>query len=332
MLAPVSIVGIGKCVPEKVVTNDDLTKIVETSDEWISKRTGIRSRHVVVEETAISLATSAVRDALKMSGEKPEQVGVIVACTITAEELTPSLAGRVQKALGIPSCAAMDVSAGCTGFVYALVTAASLMDSLNQDVAIVVASEIMTKYCDWTDRATCVLFGDGAGAVVLKRSDVARLLHPILSATPDLDDVIVVKKENRSTPFTGEAESSRESIRMKGADVFTYAVAVLENTLNELSARCGDKPIDKIVPHQANEKIIDFVIRTMKFKREQFFVNIATYANTSSASIPIALCDAMESGWLNAGDRVAIAGFGSGLTSGGAVIDWTIQNKADKKD
>lgn len=329
MLAPVSITGIGKCVPEKVVTNDDLAKIVETSDEWISKRTGIRSRHVAVEETATGLAVSAARDALRMSGEAPERVGVIVACTITGDELTPSLAGRVQKALNIPVCAAMDVSAGCTGFVYALVTAASLMDTLQQDVAIVVASELMSKYCDWADRATCVLFGDGAGAVVLKRSEVARLLHPILSATPDVDDVIVVKKEARGTPFSSEAAYARESIRMKGADVFTYAVAVLENTLNALSDRCADKPIDKIVPHQANEKIIDFVIRTKTFGREQFFVNIATYANTSSASIPIALCDAWESGWLNEGDRVAIVGFGSGLTSGGAVIDWTISNKKD---
>jgi 3-oxoacyl-[acyl-carrier-protein] synthase-3 len=331
MLAPVSITGIGKCVPEKVVTNDELAALVETSDEWISKRTGIRSRHIAVEETATSLAVSAARDALAMSGEKPEDVGVIVGCTITGDDLTPSLAGQVQKALGIPLCAAMDVSAGCTGFVYALVTAASLMDTLQKDVALVVASEIMTKYCDWSDRATCVLFGDGAGAVVLKRSEIARLLHPILSATPDMDDVIVVKKEARSTPFSGEVESSRESIRMKGADVFTYAAAVMETTLRELLERCSDQPYNKVVPHQANEKIIDFAVRTMKMPREKFFVNIANYANTSSASIPIALCDAWESGWLNAGDRVAIVGFGSGLTSGGAVIDWTIQNKKENK-
>ena len=192
--------------------------------------------------------------------------------------------------------------------------------TLNKDVAIVVASEIMTKYCDWTDRATCVLFGDGAGAVVLKRSEVAHLLHPILSATPDVDDVIVVKKENRDTPFSGPVESPRESIRMKGADVFTYAAAVMETTLTELKERCGDQPYNKVVPHQANEKIIDFAVRTMKLSRDNFFVDIANYANTSSASIPIALCDALESGWLNAGDRVAIVGFGSGLTSGGAVI------------
>lgn len=327
MLAPVTIAGIGKCVPEKVVTNTELESLVDTSDEWISKRTGIRSRHVVVEETATGMATAAARDALNMSGLKPEEIGVIVACTITGDDLTPSLAGSVQKALGIPLCAAMDVSAGCTGFVYALVSAASLMDTLGKDAAIVVASEVMSKYADWTDRSTCVLFGDGAGALVLKRSEIAHLLHPILEAVPDKDDVIVVKKEARSTPFTGEYDVQRESIRMKGADVFTYAVGVMESTLCRLAEQCGEQPFTKVVPHQANEKIIDFVVRSMHMPREQFFVNIATYANTSSASIPIALCDAWESGWLNAGDRVAIVGFGSGLTSGGAVIDWTIPGK-----
>jgi len=326
MLAPVTIAGIGKCVPEKTVTNVELESLVETSDEWISKRTGIHSRHVVVEETATGMAISAARDALAMSGLNPNEIGVIVACTITGDDLTPSLAGRVQKALGIPSCAAMDVSAGCTGFVYALVSAASLMDTLNKDAAIVVASEVMSKYTDWTDRSTCVLFGDGAGALVLRRSEIAHLLYPILEAVPDTDDVIVVKKENRSTPFTADYDVQRESIRMKGADVFTYAVGVMESTLRRLAEQCGEKPYNKIVPHQANEKIIDFVVRSMHMSREQFFVNIATYANTSSASIPIALCDAWESGWLNAGDRVALVGFGSGLTSGGAVIDWTIPN------
>ena len=326
MLAPVTIAGIGKCVPEKTVTNVELESLVETSDEWISKRTGIRSRHVVVEETATGMAISAARDALTMSGLNLDEIGVIVACTITGDDLTPSLAGRVQKALGIQSCAAMDVSAGCTGFVYALVSAASLMDTLNKDAAIVVASEVMSKYADWTDRSTCVLFGDGAGALVLRRSEIAHLLYPILEAVPDTDDVIVVKKENRSTPFTANYEVQRESIRMKGADVFTYAVGVMESTLRRLAEQCGEKPYNKIVPHQANEKIIDFVVRSMHMSREQFFVNIATYANTSSASIPIALCDAWESGWLNAGDRVALVGFGSGLTSGGAVIDWTIPN------
>ncbi len=326
-MTPVTIVGVAKCVPEKVVTNFDLETLVETSDEWISKRTGIKTRHIAVSETATGLALCAARDALAMSGVPAEEIGVIVACTITGDDLTPSLAGRLQKALRIPACAAMDVSAGCTGFVYALVTAASLMDTLQKDAALVVASELMSKYTDWTDRATCVLFGDGAGAVVLKRSDVARLLYPILEAVPDTDDVIIVKKEERETPFSGPIDGKKEYIRMKGTDVFTYAVGVLEGTLRRLAERCGERPYTKVIPHQANEKIIDFVVRSMKLNREQFFINIANYANTSSASIPIALCDAWESGWLRQGDRLAIVGFGSGLTSGGAVIDWAIPNR-----
>ena len=328
MIAPIEIAGVEKCVPEKIVTNFDLEALVDTSDEWISKRTGIRTRHVAVNETATGIAVQAAGEALAMSGVSAESIGVIVACTITGDELTPSLAGRVQKALGIPNCAAMDVSAGCTGFLYALISAASLMETLQKDAAIVVASELMSKYTDWSDRSTCVLFGDGAGALVLKRSEIPHLLHPILDATPDVDDVIVVKKEERETPFSGPVDGKKECIRMKGADVFTYAVGVLEGTLRQLAQCCGGNPYTKVVPHQANEKIIDFVVRSMRMSREQFFVNIADYANTSSASIPIALCDAWESGWLRAGDRVALVGFGSGLTSGGAVIDWTIPDKS----
>lgn len=329
MLAPVSIAGVAKCVPERIVTNFDLESVVETSDEWITKRTGIRTRHVVVEETGVGMACRAAREALERSGAAANDVGVIIACTITGEDLTPSMAGSVQKALGVPACAAMDVSAGCTGFLYALVTAASLMETLQTDAAIVVASEVMTKYLDWTDRSTCVLFGDGAGALVLRRSEVAHVLSPILSATADVDEVITLKKEARSTPFTGHVEDVASVIKMKGADVFAYAVGVLERTLVQLSEACSDSPYTKIVPHQANEKIIDFVARSMGLRREQFFVDISNYANTSSASIPIALCDAWESGWLDAGDRVALVGFGSGLTSGGAVIDWTIPTKKE---
>jgi len=327
MLAPVSIAGVAKCVPERIVTNFDLESLVETSDEWIAKRTGIRTRRVVAEETGVGMACRAAREALEMSGTAAKDVGIVVACTITGEDLTPSMASSIQKTLGIPACAALDVSAGCTGFIYALVTAASLMDTLQMDVALVVASEVMTKYLDWSDRSTCVLFGDGAGALVLRRSETAHVSFPILSATADVDEVITLKKEARSTPFTGPVEAVSSIIKMKGADVFTYAVGVLERTLLQLSEACTDRPYTKIVPHQANEKIIDFVARSMGISREQFFVDISNYANTSSASIPIALCDAWESGWLNAGDRVALVGFGSGLTSGGAVIDWTIPNE-----
>ena len=328
MLANVTIAGVASSIPERIVTNTELESLVDTSDEWITKRTGIRTRHVVVGETATGMAADSAAKALEMSGVPKESVGLIVACTITGEDLTPSMAGSVQKALGIANCAAFDVSAGCTGFLYALVSAASLMDTLGAEAAIVVASEAMSKFTDWSDRSTCVLFGDGAGAVVLRRSDTPRVQYPILNATPDTGDVIILKKDPRSTPFSPAQNTASEYIRMKGADVFTYAVGVLEDTLKRLYALCGDKPFTKVIPHQANEKIIDYVMRTMNMNRDAFFLNIATYANTSSATIPIALCDAWESGWLRRGDRVALAGFGSGLTSGGVVIDWDLPNKA----
>ena len=327
MLANVTIAGVASSIPEKVVTNTELESLVDTSDEWITKRTGIRTRHVVMGETATGMAADSAAKALAMSGVPKESVGLIVACTITGEDLTPSMAGSVQKALGIANCAAFDVSAGCTGFIYALVTASSLMETLGVEAAIVVASEAMSRFTDWSDRSTCVLFGDGAGAVVLRRSDTSRVQYPILNATPDTGDVIVLKKDPRSTPFSPADDTMKEYIRMKGADVFTYAVGVLEDTLKRLSALCGDKPFTKVIPHQANEKIIDYVMRTMSMSRDAFFLNIASYANTSSATIPIALCDAWEAGWLRRGDRVALAGFGSGLTSGGVVIDWDLPDK-----
>jgi len=330
LFAPVEIAGVASCVPARVVTNFELETMVDTSDEWISKRTGIKTRHVAVEETAVGMAVQASAEALAMSGVGKDDIGLIVACTISGDNLTPAMASSVQKALDIPRCAAMDISAGCTGFVYALVTAISLMDTLGADSALVVASETMSKYVDWTDRSTCVLFGDGAGAVVLRRSEKPRMHCPVLSAVPDIDDAIVIKKEARTTPFGPPVDGRMEYIRMKGSEVFTYASGVMEDTLRRLLVLCGEKPYTKIIPHQANEKIIDYVMRTMRLDREQFFINISEYANTSSATIPIAMADAYRTGWLRQGDRVALVGFGSGLTSGGVVIDWTIPNKKEK--
>jgi 3-oxoacyl-[acyl-carrier-protein] synthase-3 len=311
------------------VTNHELEKLVDTSDEWISKRTGIKTRHIAVEETAVGMAAQAAAEALAMSGIEKDDIGLIVASTISGDNLTPALASSVQRTLDIPHCAAMDISAGCTGFVYALVTAASLMDTLGAGSALVVASEVMSKYIDWTDRTTCVLFGDGAGAVVLRRSEKSHMHFPVLNAVPDTDDAIVIKKEARSTPFGPSADGRMEYIRMKGSEVFTYASGVMEDTLRRLMELCGDRPYTKIIPHQANEKIIDYVMRTMRLDREQFYINIAEYANTSSASISIAMADAYKAGWLMPGDRVALVGFGSGLTSGGVVIDWTMPNKKE---
>ena len=324
MLASVEVAGIAKSVPKKIVTNFDIEKLVDTSDEWITKRTGISTRHIAAdEESAIEMAVDVAKKALAHSGVSKEDIGMIVCSTLTSELVTPAMASYVQKAFDI-DCAAMDVAAGCTGFVYALVSAASMMDSLNIDAAIVIASETLSTYVDWTDRSTCVLFGDGAGAVVLKRSKKPCVAYPVLGGSPDRDDVIICRRERRQTPFNGTIDESRDYFHMNGREVFTYAVGALEDTLTKLLKMCGDKPYTKIVPHQANEKIIDYVMRKTDFDKEQFFINIGEYANTSSATIPIALYDAYEKGWIQKGDRLALVGFGAGLTCGGVVIDWTL--------
>ncbi len=323
MIAPVEIAGIANCMPEKKVTNFDLEKLVDTSDEWIKKRTGISNRRIVVNETAVSMGIHAAKESLDHSGINKEDVDLIITSTFTGETLVPSMSSEIQKAIGI-DCACMDISAGCSGFVYAVTTAASLMDTLNLNTAIVIASEALSTYVDWEDRSTCVLFGDGAGAVVLKRSEKAYLSHPIIDGISDIEDVITLKREKRKTPFNKLGRIEPEYLKMKGAEVFTFAVGAVEDVLRKLLAKCGDKPFTKIIPHQANGKIIDYIVRKTKLKKDQFFMNIDEYANTSSATIPIAMCDAYKKGWLKKGDRLAIVGFGSGLSFGGLIIDWTI--------
>lgn len=320
------IAGIGCKVPERIVTNDDLAKLVDTSDEWITKRTGISTRHIATTENAMDMAVEAAAKAIEHSGIDKNDIGLIISSTITSEYVTPAMSSYVQKALDIDNCANMDVAAGCSGFVYALSTAVSLMDSLSLKAAVVISSETLSQYTDWTDRSTCVLFGDGAGAIVLKRSDKPRIHFPVLSGSPDREEVIICKRGRRKTPFNNIDTAGFDTgyINMNGREVFTYAVSAAEEVLDKLLVKCGDKPFTKIIPHQANEKIIDYVKRKLRFKAEQFYLNIKEYANTSSATIPIAMYDAYKKGWIKKDDRIALVAFGSGLTCGGIVVDWTL--------
>ncbi len=319
------IAGIASIAPEKVLTNCDLEKLVDTSDEWITKRTGIKSRHIATNQRAIDMAVDVAKMAIENARINKDDIKLIVASTITSEYTTPGMACYVQKVLEI-ECAAMDISAGCTGFIYALTTVSSLMDSLGIDTAMVIASETLSRYTDWTDRSTCVLFGDGAGAVVLKRSEKPRLNYPVLWGTPDREDVLYCKRERRITPFMKKDTRpvKAEYIHMNGREVFTYAVSAMENVLRHLLKQCRDVPFTKIIPHQANLRIIDYVKRQLDFSAEQVYVNISEYANTSSATIPIAMNEALTKGWLKKGDRVALVAFGAGLTCGGIVVDWAI--------
>ena len=323
MIELVKIAGIGRSLPEKQVTNFDMEKLVDTSDEWIRKRTGISTRRIITTERTIDLAAQAAREAISHAGIDKDDVGLIIGSTFTSEYLTPAMASFVAKDLDIV-CPTLDVSAGCTGFITALIAASSMMDALCIDTAVVVAAEGISKFVDWTDRSTCVLFGDGAGAVVLRRSETQHMHYPVLTGVPDKDDVLILWRKARETPFCKPEAILDENIHMDGREVFTYAVCAVEDALSKMQVKCGDKPYTKVIPHQANVKILDYVIRKVGLERDDVFVNIEKYANTSSATIPLALCDAQESGWLKKGDRIALVGFGSGLSCGGVVIDWAI--------
>ena len=322
------IMGTGSCAPENCADNLFFEKLVDTSDEWITARTGIKNRHILKGQTLTQLAAEAARRALENAGVKASELDQIICATMQGDYVIPSLACLVQREIGA-NCPAFDINAACSGFLFALDIADGLIFSGKYNKILIVCADQLSKFIDYSDRSTCVLFGDGAGAVVLTRSAEPHVFYPVLNAIPDTDDVIVIKKEARSTPFGLPVDGRMEYIRMKGSEVFTYASGVMEDTLRRLLELCGDRPYTKIIPHQANEKIIDYVMRTMRLDREQFFINISEYANTSSATIPIAMTDAYRAGWLTQGDRVALVGFGSGLTSVGVVIDWTIPNKKE---
>lgn len=318
------IVGVGRYLPEKVVSNHMLEEMVETTDKWIKKRTGIQERRVATVDNTTSMAIKAVKAALKSANTDPNDVGIILGTTVTADRATPSMASMVQKGIGCEKTIAMDLSAGCTGFVYALTTIISLMETCDVDTGIVVSSEYLTSRVDWTDRGTCILFGDGAGACVVKRCKKAHITQPILTAIPDKNDVLYINNKVMKNPWSEMEPVDDIYLKSDGREVFAFAVDAIEKVLAELIERCGKENIHKIIPHQANSRIISYAARVSGFDKEQFYVNIDRFANTSSATIPIALSEANENGWLKKGDKVALIGFGAGLTYGGIMVEWAI--------
>lgn len=317
------ITGIGSYYPEKIVTNKMMENILDTSDEWIVKRTGIKERRVVTNETTTDMAIKAAQDVIKNTNIDPNEIDVIIGSTISGDMSTPAIASYVQRALKIENIAAMDVAAGCTGFVYAITTAIAMLDTLNKDTALVVASENLTAKTDWTDRSTCILFGDGAGAVLIQRSKENGIYHPVLHAVADTDDVLYIPSARFNNPWSANLNEEDRVIRMDGKKVFAFAVDAVEKTLNELT-ELSEKPITKIIPHQANSRIIRFAANSSTYDKEQFFVNVDKFANTSSASIPLAMHQAHNEGWLEKGDVVALVGFGAGLSYGGIIVEWDI--------
>jgi len=317
------ITGVGKALPEKRLTNADLEKMVETSDEWISKRVGIKERRMAADgEWTSHLAARAAKDALAMSGIPAEQIDLIIVSTTTPDTLYPSVACLVQQAIGAVNAGAMDVAAACTGFIYASGTAWAMIKSGLMKHVLVISAEVVTSTTDWTDRDTCVLFGDGAGAAVFSASGdgTAGILSMKLQADGNYSDILKLPNSgSRTFP-----EYPGRFIKMQGNDVFKHAVRDMTECASDVIAAAGltMDDVSLFIPHQANIRIIDAIATRLNMPKEKVFVNIEHYGNTSSATIPIAICEAVEQGRLKSGDVLVIDAFGAGLTWGAMAIRW----------
>jgi 3-oxoacyl-[acyl-carrier-protein] synthase III len=311
------IAGVGSALPKRRVDNEELAKQVDTSDQWIVERTGIRSRYIAGEgETTASLATDAARAALADAGIDPSEVDLIVLATATPDQTFPSSATKVQAALGIDDCVAFDVHAVCTGFLYAVSVADAMIRAGSGRTALVIGAETFSRILDWEDRTTCVLFGDGAGALVLRAEDGDRgILATKLHADGRHNDLLFVDGGPSTTGTVGK-------LRMKGREVFRHAVVNLADVLNEVlsAADLGPDDVDWVVPHQANARILDATARKLNLPSEKVVVTVDRHANTSAASVPLALDAAVKDGRIKRGDIVVLEAMGGGFTWGAAVL------------
>lgn len=326
-LKPVGVIGTGKYVPEKTLTNSDLEKIVETSDEWIVSRTGIRERHIAAPEQATSdLAYEAAVKAIASAGMAVEELDLIIVATVTPDMVFPSTACILQDRLGAKGAAAFDLSAACSGFVYGLATATSFIQAGVFRNALVIGADCLSRITDYTDRNTCVLFGDGAGAVVLGEVSAGRGFRSFdLGAEGAGGSLLKLEAGGSRLPASAQTiENKLHYIDMNGREVFKFAVRIMETATDTVLGKAGlDKDdIDVFVPHQANIRIIQSARQRLNLLEEKVMINVDKYANTSAASIPLALVEAAEEGRMKEGDRVLMVGFGGGLTWGAAVLVW----------
>ncbi len=322
-----AILGTGHCVPEKIMTNADLEKIVETTDEWITQRSGIKERHVADEKTPTSkLCIEAGRQALEAAKIKPEELDFIIIGTITPDMMFPSTACIVQAALGAKNAAAFDLAAGCTGFIYGLELARSLITADPKRKVLVIGAEELTKITDWTDRGTCVLFGDGAGAAVLGAVDDDRgILGTYLGADGNLGDLLYMPGGGSLNPASHKTvDEKMHYVKMAGNKVFPHAVRnMLDASLKAMeSAGITKDQLNLLIPHQANIRIIEAIAERLGAGNDKIYINIQKYGNTSAASIPIALDEAVREGRIKKGDLVMLVAFGAGFTWGAVLIRW----------
>lgn len=322
------ITGWGMYAPARVMTNEDLSKIVDTSDEWIRTRTGIRERRIAADdETTTTLATNAARDALAVAGVDPTDVDLVIVATASPDYLMPATGVLVARDLGASRAAGFDLNAACSGFVFGLAAGASFVTSGMAHQVVVVGVDLLSRYLDWTDRNTCVLFGDGAGAVLLSASDKpGGLLSVELYSDGTGEEGIIIPGGGTAHPATEESVRDRlHFMRMAGKEVYRYATRQLAETtqaaVSEAGLRMGD--IDLFLYHQANIRILETVRDLLGIDGDKVHVNIDRYGNTSAASVPMALAEAVAAGRVKIGDRILMGAFGAGYTAGAAVLEWT---------
>ncbi len=311
--------GTGYFVPERELTNGELETMVETSDAWICQRVGVKTRRISTQYQTADMATKAAEAALSSAELTPEDIDLIIVATITADTLCPSTAAIVQKNIGA-TCPAFDISSACSGFLFALDTAESFLQRGTYRNILVIGAERVSKIVDWTDRATCVIFGDGAGAVVATGGE--KYLSSLLY-TKGGDEVLKIPNFGGASPFyTGETEEP--FIHMDGQETFKFAVSKIVADIKEVAEKANITldEIDHIVLHQANIRILEYAAKRLKLPMEKFYMNIERYGNTSAASIPIALGELAESGRLQKGDRIVFSAFGGGLSSAACIIEW----------
>lgn len=325
----VRITGWGAYAPPNVLTNDDLAQVVETSDEWIRTRTGIRERRVAgPHESTATMAAVAGRRAIAVSGVDPADVDLIIVATLTPDHLTPATAVLVKEAVGTPRAAAFDLGAACSGFVYAYATAHAYVSGGLARHALVIGSEVLTRFLDWTDRNTCVLFGDGAGAVLLSASDEegGGLAGLELTADPEGAWRLWIPAGGARRPSTPEVlADAQQYLRMDGRETYRYATRTIASTALTAIEKAGWTPeeVDLFVPHQANVRIIESVAKSLGIPMERIHLDLDRYGNTSAASVPIALAEAVGEGRVQPGSKIVFVAFGAGFTSGAAAVTWT---------
>jgi 3-oxoacyl-[acyl-carrier-protein] synthase III len=323
----VSITGVGSYVPQRILSNADLERMVETSDEWITTRTGIRERRLAAENEATSdMAVEAAKRAMAKAGVTPDQIDLIIVATITPDRLFPSTACIVQDRIGAVRAAAFDLEAACSGFVYALEVGSQFVASHTYNTVLIIGAEKMSAFVDWTDRNTCVLFGDGAGAAVLQhRPDSQGLLTTCLGSDGGKSELLQVPGGGSACPATADSVSKKlHFLRMDGKETFKNAVNAMVSAAHEVLGRCG-VTVDQlacIIPHQANQRILSAVAERLEAREDQLYVNVDRYGNTSAASVAIALDEAVSQGRIKRGDLVLLVVFGAGLTWGAALIEW----------